>query len=123
MSESERKDLDEWLKERADRLVAKEEIENKEFDDLEKQHGDNFYKVEEEMGMKKYYKSRMACRADCGEKNPTLVCPECKVTREHLIFSISGTKIAKIVDNLEGYCSEKCQKDDWKVRNYQFYHL
>ncbi|KAF4618872.1 hypothetical protein D9613_009655 [Agrocybe pediades] len=93
MTDEEQKDVDEWLKEREEKMREKAEAGRKQWKELEKEHGANAFKVEEARVMKKYYEGRMACRADCGEQNPTLVCPECKMAR---------------------YCSEKCMEDDRK---------
>jgi hypothetical protein len=94
MSDSEKEDLAAWLEERAERLRQKENIEDKEYEELKALHGDKLYMVEEKMAMDSYNKSQLACRAECGEKKPNFTCSKCRIAR---------------------YCSAACQKEDWKV--------
>ena len=86
MTEEEKQDLDVWLKERAERHTARRKIEGDEYDARETQYGEKHHRVEENMGMQAYYKSRMACRAECGEQHPKFSCSKCKVARESLVF-------------------------------------
>ena len=88
MTNSEKQELAAWLGGRAERLRQEKFEERKAF------HGDGIRTVEKDMGMHNYYKSRLACRADCGEKNPKFGCSKCKLAR---------------------YCSLACQTEDWKV--------
>ncbi|KIM35352.1 hypothetical protein M413DRAFT_449809 [Hebeloma cylindrosporum] len=93
MTEDEKQDLAVWLKERSERHAARSKIEGDEYDEREVKYGARHHRVEENMGMQVYYKSRMACRADCGEQNPKFSCSKCKIAR---------------------YCSPACQSEDWK---------
>jgi hypothetical protein len=94
MSDSEKVDLAAWLEERAEQLRQKKNIAKNEYEERKALHGDEYFKVEEKMAMDKYYKSQLACRADCGEENPSFTCSKCKTAR---------------------YCSAACQTEDWKV--------
>ena len=40
------------------------------------------------IGMLEYYRSRMACLADCGKQNSKLCCSMCKITRTSLSLSL-----------------------------------
>ncbi|PPQ79279.1 hypothetical protein CVT25_002718, partial [Psilocybe cyanescens] len=93
MSPAEKDDLAAWLKERSEILKMKSDKEDKEYQDRKNEFGDKFHLEEERLGMEAYYKTRRACRAQCGEGNPKLVCSKCKIAR---------------------YCSPECQKEDWK---------
>ncbi|GLB42927.1 putative adenosine [Lyophyllum shimeji] len=62
---SEEEDLATWLLERKVRLA--EEAEN----ETSERHEDS---------PNEYYQDRLACRADCGEKKPSLQCTKCRVT-------------------------------------------
>lgn len=88
MTEDEEQDLDVWLKERAERLAEQRKVGEEKCAARKAKYGDNYYRVEEKMGMQAYYKSRMACRADCGEQNPKFSCSKCKIARESLPFSL-----------------------------------
>jgi MYND finger len=94
MSDPEKEDLAAWLEKRAERLRKKNDIEEKEYEELKALHGNKHYMVEEKLGMDRYYKSLLACRAGCGEENPRLTCSKCKTVR---------------------YCNVACQREDWKV--------
>jgi hypothetical protein len=94
MSDSEKVDLAAWLEERAERRRQEKSIAKREYEERKALHGDDYFEVENKMAMDKYHKSQLACRADCGEENPSFTCSKCKVTR---------------------YCSAACQKEDWKV--------
>ena len=94
MSDSEKKDLTAWLEERAEGLRQKANIREDEYEARKALYGDNYNKVINKMAMDSYYKSQLACRADCGEVNPKFNCSKCKKVR---------------------YCSVACQKEDWKV--------
>jgi hypothetical protein len=88
MTEDEKQDLAVWLKERADRLAEQKKIREEEYAARKAKNGDSHYRLEKKMGMQAYYKSRMACRADCGEQNPKFNCSKCKIARESLPFSL-----------------------------------
>lgn len=88
MSESDKDDLNAWLKERAVLLEEKERIGKKEYEEHEVQYGEEHYKVAVKESMHAYYKSRMACRADCGEKNPKFSCSKCKMARKSPFLSL-----------------------------------
>ena len=94
MSDSEKEDLAAWLEERAERLRQERKISKNEYEERKVLYGDNHHMVEHKMAMDRYYKSRLACRAACGEENPKLTCSKCKKAR---------------------YCSVACQREDWKV--------
>lgn len=94
MSDSEKEDLAAWMEERAERLRQRRKIDSDEYEERKALYGDQHYLVEEEMGMDRYYKSLLACRAGCGEENPRLTCSKCKKVR---------------------YCNVDCQREDWKV--------
>lgn len=94
MSDSEKEDLAAWMEERAERLRQRRKIDSDEYEERKALYGDQHYLVEEEMGMDRYYKSLLACRAGCGEENPRLTCSKCKKVR---------------------YCNVACQREDWKV--------
>jgi len=117
MSESEKQEFDIWLKDRAERLEQKKE------EDLEDRpksanQEDTFrwMKLEEIRSMWRYYQLRLACRAECGEKTPKLVCSKCKMTRE-LLMQYLAFFIAYV---FSGYCSAECQADDWKASRFFF---
>lgn len=99
MSDSEKEDLSAWLEERAERLRQERKIEEKEYEEHKALVGDNHDMMEEKLMMERYYKSQLACRAGCGEKNPKLTCSKCKTAR---------------------YCNAACQKEDWKVSLYAY---
>jgi len=86
MTEGEKQELDVWLKERAERHATRRKIEGEEYDAREVQYGAKHHRVEEKMGMQAYYKSQMACRAECGEQHPKFNCSKCKIARESLLF-------------------------------------
>jgi hypothetical protein len=86
MTEDEKQDLDVWFKERAEQHAARRKIEGEEYDAREMKYGAKHHRVEEKIGMQAYYKSRMACRAECGEQHPKFSCSKCKVARESFVF-------------------------------------
>ncbi len=79
MTEAEKEDLAMWLKERAQWVADRKRIDAEEY---EKRNAKFAPKNEAKMGMLERYRSRMACRADCGEQNPNLCCSKCKITRK-----------------------------------------
>jgi hypothetical protein len=87
MTEDEKQDLDVWLKERAEQHTARRKIEGGEYDAREMKYGAKHHRVEEKTGMRAYYKSRMACHAECCEQHPKFSCSKCKIPRESLVFS------------------------------------
>jgi len=90
MTEVEKQDLATWLKERAEQLAERRRIGEEEYEERKAKYGEEYHR---KMGMEAYYRSRMACRADCGEQNPKLYCSKCKIAR---------------------YCDAACQAEDWK---------
>jgi hypothetical protein len=90
MTDLEKEELTAWLKDRAERLKQQHNIELNEYEARKALHGDNDAKV----GMRNHYKSRLACRADCGKQDVGFACSKCKVAR---------------------YCNAVCQAEDWKV--------
>jgi len=84
MTADEKQDLDAWLKDRAERHAERSKIEGDEYDARKVKYGANHHRVEEKMGMQAYYKSRMSCRAECGEQHPKFTCSQCKTAREYL---------------------------------------
>lgn len=85
ITEAGKEDLAMWLKERAAQLAERKRIEAEEYDMRNAKFSP---KNDDKMGMLEHYRSRMACRADCGEQNPKLCCSMCKITRTSLsLFS------------------------------------
>lgn len=82
MSDADKADLSEWLKERSARLEEKEAASKAEYDERRKREGNDHQNIEMKEMMQKYYKTRMSCRADCGEEHPNLRCSQCKITRK-----------------------------------------
>lgn len=83
MTDPEKDDIRVWLDERAERLRQQRNIAKIKYE----KHGEGNMTIYEPS-------TRKACRADCGEENPKLVCSKCKIAR---------------------YCGVACQKEDWKV--------
>jgi len=81
MTEDEKQDLAVWSKERAERCAEKTKIEKEEYAARKAKYGDSHCRA---LGMQAHYKSRMACRAECGEQNPKFNCSKCKIARESL---------------------------------------
>lgn len=86
-------ELEAWMQERAARLAEKRKIRTQEYEARKAQYGEEHHRIEAEMGMRNHYKSRLVCRADCGEQEPKLKCSKCKVAY---------------------YCSAACQREDWQ---------
>lgn len=84
MTEDEKQDLDVWLKERAERRSERRKINTEEYEARAAKYGARHHQVEGKMGMQAHYKSRMACRTDCGEKDPKFTCSKCKIARKSL---------------------------------------
>lgn len=82
MTEDEKEDLDAWLKERAERRAERSKIKTEEYEARAAKYGFRHHRVEGKMGMQAHYKSRMACRADCGEQHPKFSCSKCKFARK-----------------------------------------
>jgi len=112
ITEADKEDLAVWLKERADRLAERKRIEAEEY---EMRNAKFTPRNDGKMGMLEYYRSRMACRADCGEQNPKLCCSVCKITRTSLSLSLSLYWDPADKMLCTGYCSVSCQSEDWKV--------
>jgi hypothetical protein len=98
ITEPDEEDLSVWLKERADRLAERERIEAEEY---EMRNLKFTPKDDGKMGMLEHYRSRRACRADCGEQNPKLCCSMCKNTRTSFVFCLCT-----------GYPADKCFVQD-----------
>jgi hypothetical protein len=77
---AEEEDLAIWLKERAERLALRSRNESEYEQELEAWLGN--WPEELSARMYPYHRLRVVCRADCGEKNPTLRCSKCKIARE-----------------------------------------
>jgi hypothetical protein len=86
MTAGEKQDLDVWLKERAEQHATRRKIQREEYEARKAKYGEKHNRVEQKRGMQAYYKSRMACRAECGEQHPTFSCSKCKIARESLVF-------------------------------------
>ena len=86
MTEEDKAALDEWLKERSATLEEGSRISRQEYEERKARYRGREYLAEERFGMENYYKSRLACRADCGEQNPQLTCSKCKVARQLISF-------------------------------------
>ncbi len=112
MTEAEKEDLALWLKERSEQLAECSRIRTEEYEERKAKYGEGHHRIETRMGMQAYYRSRLACRADCGEQNPKLSCSKCKIARKSLLFFHSDT-ILTVVH--AGYCNAACQSEDWKV--------
>jgi hypothetical protein len=87
MTQAEKADIAIWLKERAERLAERKKIEKEEYD---KRNGKFTPRDGGKMGMLEYYRSLMACRADCGQQNPELCCSKCKSARKSYLFFFSS---------------------------------
>lgn len=96
MTEADEDDLAVSLNERAEKLALYTMKENEESQELEAWLGNRRDKLCSNMYA--YYRLRMACRADCGEKNPMKCCSKCKMAC---------------------YCSASCQSDDVEM-NFPF---
>lgn len=79
ITKAEKDDLALWFKERAVQLAERRRVELEEY---EKRNNKFSPRDEAEMGMLEYFRSQMACRAECGEKNPRLQCAKCQFTRK-----------------------------------------
>ena len=88
MTEGEKEDLATWLKDRAEQLAERRRVEKQEYEERKAKYGKEHYRIEEKMGMQAHYRSRLVCRADCGEQNPKLYCSKCKIARKSLLFII-----------------------------------
>ena len=81
ITDAEKEDLAVWLKERAEQLAERRRIGTQEYEERKAKYGKEHYRIESKMGMQAHYRSRLACRADCGEQDPTLYCSKCKMAR------------------------------------------
>ena len=84
MTVADEDDLAVWLKERAEQLASYLRKENEEDQELEARLVSRQDKLD--LDMYAYHRLRIACRADCGEKNPMLCCSKCKIAREFSFF-------------------------------------
>jgi len=105
MIEAEKEDLATWLKERVEKLAERRRIETQEYEARKAKYSKEHYLIEEKMGMQAYYRSRLACRADCGEQNPKLYCSKFKIARKSTLLSVWFNTDT----------TSACQLEDWNI--------
>ncbi|EEB90229.1 hypothetical protein MPER_11588, partial [Moniliophthora perniciosa FA553] len=110
MSTSDKESLAAFMQERRVKLAQKRaQQEAKEREEIAL-IGDSHPNLDTELSNLRYHKSRMECRAKCGEENPELQCSKCKIARM-LLASLFHSSAESY---LEGYRSTACQAEDWK---------